>query len=766
MATDSRTPSRRPAPNGDGPADDRPWWKQWWVVLLALPAAVVAVVGLLLFFFVFAAVPLPGDVGAAPTVVLDAAGNEVGSLNAQAARQDVPLEQLPAYIPEAVMAAEDRGFYEHSGISITGIARALFANAKAGEVTQGGSTITQQYVKNALVGNDRTFVRKAKEASLALKLEQRYGKDKILDMYLNTIYWGRGAYGIEAAAQTYFDRPAAELSLNQAATLAGIIQSPESLDPADGSDVAARTDERRRYVLAGMLEEGWVDQATHDQVVAEGVPDTTGRQSVEYGPNAYYLDAVRRELAAELGEKEVYTGLTVYTELDQDFQRAAESVMKEALAEQPFTGAIVSVDPRDGGVRALVGGRDFAEQQFNTAVRSARQVGSSFKPFTLTRFVQEGYSPESRFEAPASIVVPDGQGGETEVYNYDQEDHGVETVYEATRRSTNTVYMQMQEEVGAGNVVDTAASLGLPTSRPNDETVMRSVPSLTLGVASFTPLEMASAYATLAAGGVRTTPHLVVKVENSEGEVVHEVEIEQEAVLEANDAYIVTDVLRGVIQNGTGTAADIGRPAAGKTGTTNEYTNAWFTGYVPQLATAVWIGNADNSPLEGEITGGSVPAEIWSAYMSTALEKVEVEDFPAPDLSGKELLNGEPEPSPSPSPSPSPTASPCPDGSGEGGIGDAVDEVLGEGEGGDGQPCPPVTESPTESPSPSPSPTTTEEPTEEPTAEPTTEEPTAEPTTTEEPTAEPSPTEGTVQGQSTGGSGGGSEPSPEPSPTG
>ncbi len=718
MPTTTPNPVRDDAPPRAPRA--RPRWRGPVTLALLVPAAMLACALLLAGLYALSAIPLPGDITAAESVVYDHEGNEVGSLSPRAARQDVTLSALPAHVPAAVMAAEDRGFYRHDGISLSGVARAIFVNATAGEIRQGGSTITQQYVKNAIVGSERSLVRKAKEAVLAMKIERQLSKDQILEHYLNTIYWGRGAYGIEAAAQTYYGLSATDLSLNQAATLAGMIQAPENLDPREAPEAA---DDRRRYVLDGMVEGGWLEPTLHREVVAAGLPDVSERATADHGPAAYFIDAVRRDLIARLGgERGAYSGLRVHTTLDVRAQEIAQRALTDGLGGAATSGAVVTIDPATGAIVALVGGPDFAAQQVNTAIRTTntpgRQPGSSFKPFTLTALVAGGVSPESRFEAPAELQV-ESAGGPTTVGNYGGHDHGVQTVREATWTSTNTVYMQLIDLVGAERVAETARALGL-----GDAPELPAVPSLTLGTASVTPVEMASAYATLAAGGLRTPAALITRIESAEGEVLFEADVEQTQVLPANDAAIVTDVLRGVIAHGTGRGADIGRPAAGKTGTTDDYRDAWFVGFTPQYATAVWVGNLDNSPM-AEVTGGSVPANIWSSYMAALHDGLEVLDFPPPDLSGKDVLNPAPEPGATPGPSASPTE--CPDDEDSEATG-AVPAVLEAGEDDRTRTCEPAGgPSPSASPSPASSPEPTREPTSEPSPQP-------------EPSPEPSPT--------------------------
>src|SRR6056297_296610 len=601
--------------------------RRWLLVALLLVALLAAVFGLLGFYLVSSSVPLPDDIDARSSLVFDVEGQEIGTLASELTREDVPITSLPPHVPDAVVAAEDRGFYEHRGISVTGIARALFTNVRAGEVQQGGSTITQQYIKNAALSPEVTYRRKVEEAALAIKLEQTYSKDQILGFYLNTIYWGRGAYGIEASAQAYFGVPAAELDVNQAATLAGIIASPENLDPLDN---AAGADQRRRFVLEGMVETGALGRVEADALLAEGLPAVSARRGMDRGPNAYYLEAVRRELSArdDFAEGELFRGLRIYTELDQSMQAAAQETLTAAVADGPTdTGAIVSIDPLTGGVRALVGGPDVGEQPFNTAVRAVRQVGSTFKAFTLQAFIESGRSPQTRFRAPAELEVA---GSERPISNYGEASYGEQTVRQATASSTNTVYVQLQEEVGRELVIDAARRAGLPLTKEDEVfpteraegATMQPFAGLTLGQDAFSPLELASAYATYAGEGFQVRPRLVLRVEDAEGRSIFTAADVEEQAMDIQVARAVTDVLADAVSSGSGRAAALeDRPIAGKTGTTNEGRDVWFAGYVPQLATTVWLGNLDNSPIDGDgVSGGGLAAPVWRTYMARATQ--------------------------------------------------------------------------------------------------------------------------------------------------
>ena len=609
-----------------------PWWKRRKVWLWSAgPLAVLGFFAVLALFVFVQNVPLPSDIAPSSTAVFDAQGELIGDLTSDTTRVDVEIEDLPPHVTRAVLAAEDRGYYEHGGISLFGMARALVTNLRAGEIEQGGSTITQQYVKNAVVGSERTYTRKLREVALAVKLDRNYSKDQILEWYLNSIYWGRGAYGIEAAARTYFDVGATQLSVSQAATLAGMIQAPEGIDPAEDPD---RADGRRQFVLDGMLGEEWLSQAEYDAAVGEGLPTVTTSSALTASRAPYYLDAVRRQLAEELGDDAVARGLQVFTAMDPRAQARAEELIR-GIEDPELTGALVALDPTTGHVVALVGGRGFQEDNYNAAVRAERQIGSTFKAFTNAAFFEAGFSPESRFAAPGQIAVDDKEDGF--VRNYDGRDRGTITVYQATQASVNTVYVQLQDEVGPESVVDMAVRAGLPEERRGENVFSRGS-TMTLGVDEFTPIELAEAYGTFADGGVHHDASVITRVEK-DGEVLWESDVDGTVVMDANDAFMTTETLRRVVEAGTGGAADIGRPLAGKTGTTDGGADGWFAGYTPELLATVWVGRRDsNEPVEG-LTGGGVPAQIFHDFMSVVLEGVEPTDFPSPDLSEYEILN-------------------------------------------------------------------------------------------------------------------------------
>ena len=596
---------------------------------------------MVLFFFFFAGVPLPSSVGVEPTVVLDQGGRTIAELTPQATREDIALADLPLHVSRAVLAGEDARFYEHKGISIPGIFRAAIRNVTRGQVSQGGSTISQQYIKNVTDQREQTFLRKIREAALAVKLERQYSKDQILEFYLNTIYFGRGADGIQAAARAYFDKPAAALSVAEAAQLAAVIPAPSALDPLKNPEGAHR---RYRSVIERMAAQGWLGQHESQQLAAQP-PPVTQTASLSKRPNRFFLDMVERELARRLGDDQVYRGLTVTTTLDLTMQDAAERHFTEAMAnaDDDGTGALVSLDPATGGIRALVAGRD--GEQINLVRDASRQPGSTFKAFALGAWIEKGKSPESTFEAPASM-----QFGTYEVNNYGDRGYDRMTLREASWKSVNTVYAQVADEVGPGTVADLARRTGMDRDFAEDLTIV-------LGSSEVTPLQLATGFNAFANGGYRRTPFTVLKVER-DGEVVFTARPGDDRAFSAQVAWTTTDVLRGVIQSGTGRAADIGRPAAGKTGTTTNYADAWFAGYTPHLTTVVWYGNrGGNQGLPSKPTGGGLPATLWGKFMRDALDGVAAADFPEPG--GSLEVVGEPL---EPSESETPSEEPCPPG--------------------------------------------------------------------------------------------------------
>lgn len=616
--------------------------------------AVTTAVGMLVLYdYSEASVPTRGASAiASPTVLLDVSGKEIGKLDPNVVGTEVATADLPQHVVRAVLAAEDRRFYSHGGYSTTAILRAASANVTSGSVQQGASTITQQYVDLTTTGSGETIREKLREVVAAVKVDRALGKDEILGRYLNLVPFGRDVSGVDAAAKTYFGVAAVKLDVNQAATLAGMIAAPSAYDPGRHPE-AART--RRDVVLRAMGEQGWLPPARVEELVAAPLPEVTGEKpGTSDGPAAYFVDAVRRELEARLPEdRDLGRGLVVQTTVDMRMQELAHQTLRTHVGGTGATGSIVSVDPATGEVRALVGGPSFAEQRYNTALQARRQAGSAFKPFTLAAFVEDGYDPTaSRYDAPAEMPFPER---DDPVGNFGDRGYGQATVRGATVKSINTVYAQLVRDIGPRKVAEVARAMGIRSELPEQ-------PSLALGAGSVQPLEMASAYATLAARGTARTPTVVREVRDIDGEVIHSADVEEQQAIDEQTAGVVTDVLADVVERGTGTAAQIGRPVAGKTGTTTDSRDAWFVGFAPQLATSVWVGRLDNAPMP-DATGGGTAAPIWSDYMQQALAPMEVARLPTAGPSGLRARDETTADRSTPSPTPSPSSSsPTPSG--------------------------------------------------------------------------------------------------------
>jgi penicillin-binding protein 1A len=597
------------------------------------------------------------------SVILAADGTPILTLHAEENRANIAYDRIPVHLIDAVIAIEDERFWLHHGVDLRAVIRAVQVNAETGEVTQGGSTITQQLVKLLLLSSEQTLDRKVAEAALAWQLEQRYTKERILELYLNTIYFGSGAYGVVAAAEEYFAKPVDQLTVAEAALLAGLIQSPSQFDPREEPEPAIA---RRALVLEAMLEQELIDQATHDLATVEPlalapeVPVLEERYAA-----AHFVEEVKQFIlhderfgaTASARRDLLFTGgITVRTTIDLGLQAAAEAAVAAVLPD-PATdpeAAVVAIDPATGHVRAMVGGRDYfglAETaKYNLAMGRGRHTGSAFKPLVLAAALQDGIPLSTTFPAPGTIQLSFGDPPQIwNVGNYGEGGPGVPVdLREATIRSYNTVFAQLILAVGTDRAVDVAESMGITTG-------LERFPSAVLGANDVQPLEMASAYATLANRGVHVDPVMVTSVERADGTILYENEHHQHRVLDPYVADQVTEVLAGVIGGGTGTAADIGRPAAGKTGTAQGWRNAMFCGYVPQLATAVWVGFPGREQLAMvpprtpiRVTGGSYPAQIWQRFMAAATAAMPVLPFPVPTPPPTTPVPGPPPPRPAP----------------------------------------------------------------------------------------------------------------------
>jgi len=663
---------------GKRPTKKRGFFRRfWWVFILVIPMVGLTVLGGMLFY-VYANLTVPDLPPLAQTTqILDRNGDLLTTFHTAVDRKVVPLDRISKSLQTAVIDTEDKNYYSEGAISPLGIVRALWTDIRSGAVVEGGSTITQQYVKNVFTGDERTLTRKIKEAMLAIKLEKQYSKDEILTKYLNTIYFGHGAYGIEAAAQTYFGIHASEIKPVQAALLAALIASPSGLDPfTPGNKSAAR--DRRNYVLDRMVEEGDLEADTAARLKAMPVKlrkETTASYSGEFF--AWY---VRSLLARQYGEEAVTGGgLRVKTTIDPAWQAAADTAVRDHLPDpKDPEAALVAIDPSNGEILAMVGGKAYTKPgQFNLATQASRQAGSAFKTFTLAAALKQGISLSSYWPGPSTITIPaaDCGGIPWTLSNADPGESGYFSLSSATAHSVNTVYAQVETYGDAGmnpsKVAAMAHRLGI-TSPLGDPPPC----SLTLGSQGVTPLEMTSAYATIANQGTYESPTAVTIVRNPDGEKMKfPATREKVAAVDSNIANTVTYALEGVVQYGTGTAAGIsGLPVAGKTGTSQDYKNAWFCGFTPppvessdyrQVAVCVWVGYKkherpmyDVGGVSGPIYGGTIPAAIWNDFVSAIMGSIDTAgvDFLAPDLS--QFTGGPGQPLPSPKPSKSPPASP------------------------------------------------------------------------------------------------------------
>lgn len=557
--------------------------------------------------------------------VYDIKGTLLDSVHDEANREVVDFNEISPDLKRAVLAIEDSYYYTHNGINPSGIGRALLANLGAGETVQGGSTITMQLVKNLFLSPDRTISRKLVEVVLAMRIEQIFKKDEIFELYLNQVYWGHNTYGVQTAAQSYFNKSAKDLTLAEASMMAGLIQAPESFSPFVDYEVAKG---RQALVLNRMRQLNWITSEELEKAKAQSLRlgEITSYRSSRA---PYVTEAVMNELTDQFGEEAMAKGgMRIQTTIDLDMQKIAEDTVVDSYYR--FFGggayadeiALVAIDPRTHFVKALVGGVDHEASQFNRAVQSRRQPGSAFKPFVYyAAFASGKYTPNSIIN-DASVTYPDGYNYYTP-QNYDKSFMGSITLRKALETSRNIPAVKLGQSVGINRVVEIARTLGIKS--PMDPVI-----SLPLGAVDLTPLELAGAYATFANYGWHSDPTLIVQVTDSNGNTILDNTPKPQLVLDPWASAALTDVLQGVITQGTATNASIGRPAAGKTGTTDSQRDAWFVGYVPQLATAVWIGNDDYRPLGSEATGGGYAAPVWRSFMIQALSNEPVENFRSP----------------------------------------------------------------------------------------------------------------------------------------
>ena len=649
----------------------RRWLPSWRQGLSLVAVGFVGLVAIFILAVALTKVPAPNDLASAQTTIVywSDGKTELGRIGA-ANRINVALSDVPLNAQRAVLAAEDRDFYDHGGISPAGIGRSLVNNITGGSL-QGGSTITQQYARNAYLTQERTFSRKINEVLLSFKLETTVSKDEILGDYLNTIYFGRGAYGIETASQQYFRTNSKNLTLAQGAAIAAIIRSPASYAPDRHPE---KLKGRWLYVLDGMVQKGWITPA---QKAAAVFPKFAPQLAVNRygGTTGYLLDSVRQQLLAEGFTEDQLNlgGLRVISTFDRAAQAAVVAAVKDKSPKSEAAGVrigVVSIRPGTGEVIAMYGGANYLVDPLNNATQALGQAGSTFKPFALAAATEQGISLNSTWNGDNKTEV-DGY----KVTNYGDKSWGTISLLKATEQSVNAVYVGVSQQVGYDQVVDSAVRAGIPDTTP----ALGPYRSVALGVASPHVIDVAAAYSTFAARGQQVAPTVILEVRGDNGGLLYQHTANVKQTFDSNTADTVNYALQKVVTNGTGRVAqDLGRPAAAKTGTTNDNKSAWFVGYTPQLVTAVMMvkDGPNNQPVSlsgtgglSTVTGGSFPARIWTAYMKAALEGQPVQQFdrpadiPSASPSASVTVTPSATASPTPTVSNTPTASPTPSGS-------------------------------------------------------------------------------------------------------
>lgn len=559
----------------------------------------------------------------------DINGNAIYTTLSEERRIPVTINDIPKHVQQAFIAIEDNRFYEHGGIDYRGTARALVSNLSGSEV-QGGSTITQQLAKNAFLTQERSIIRKIKEAFIAKELEHKYTKDEILTMYLNQIYFGQGAYGIESASMYYFGKHVKQLDVAEAATLAAIPKSPNYFNPFENPQESKK---RQELVIDQMVKYGLISAEDGAAAKAEKLSfNTYHKKSTD--PRSYFFDMITQKVIEEVGADALYKGgLKIYTTLDSDMQRAAERAMKHLPTyytdgkkiTQPQM-ALVAIDPTTGYVKAMIGGR--GDDKFNRATLAVRQPGSAFKPFVYLTAMQNGYTPASVIEDKVEEFSPGWKP-----QNSDRKEHGKVSLRSALIRSLNVPTVKLAQEVGVDKIIANAEKMGISTmvesGAYSDANLAMALGGLSKGV---NPLEMAAAYGVLATNGMYCKPIALLKIVDREGKVLYEAKkSEAKRVIDAEAAYLTTNMMQDVFVSGTASGMGIGRQAAGKTGTTDTYIDAWFVGYTPNLSTAVWVGDDNNKPMN-YMYGSGAPLSIWHDFMVNALASAPAASFVNPGV--------------------------------------------------------------------------------------------------------------------------------------
>ncbi len=559
-------------------------------------------------------------------------------------RIPIPLQEIPETLRQALLTMEDQHFFSHFGIDVKGILRAMLHNIRAVRYAEGGSTITQQLAKVLFLTPDKSLRRKMKEAILALMIEKNYTKDRILELYLNQIYLGSGAYGAEAAANIYFGKKSRDLNLEECALIAGLPRSPSRYSPFNNME---RARERRDLVLKMMLQEGHITPDQHSHAAAKPINVIPRQENIHIAP--YFIQLVTQELEKQFGQNMLYKGrMTVVTTLDSTIQENVDLVMEKGLAsteqqikdaqtsppdtpeeegeeeEEPLQGACIVLDPGTGDILALYGGRDFTSSKFNRATQARRQPGSAFKPIIYAAALENGFTQaDTIWDVPLSFRDPKSEK-EWEPQNYSEKFHGEVTLRLGLEKSINIVAIRLLQQVGLTTTITTAQKMGLSLSPPADLT-------LALGSSEFTLLELAAAYGVFAAQGIRAEPRSILKVSDRHGRTLFEKSIHRQIAIPSTTAYLITDMLKGVVKSGTGRrASTIPYEIAGKTGTTNNYRDAWFIGYSAVYVTGVWVGYDQNQSLGEKMSGGRVALPLWIEIMSPILERQGFINFDIP----------------------------------------------------------------------------------------------------------------------------------------
>lgn len=647
------------------------WLPSWRIVVGTLLTGTALGAGL--FVAAWSTTTIPDgldDVQYQATTVYWANGKEMGTF-AEQKREIVQLEDLPPYVGNAVVASEDSTFWTNKGIDLKGIARAAYNNVKGGG-RQGASTLTQQYVERYYLNTTTSYAGKAREAIIALKVAEAQPKEEVLENYLNTIYWGRGTYGIQAASQEYFNKDAKDLTPSEAALLSGIIPSPVNWDPSVNPDQAKVRWERS---MREMHKQGYITDDEYSKAEFPKFQKKKEATNTQGGQKGYLLAQVKKELVKSKSnpdgplesEQELETrGLKITTTIDQKLQKTAVEVEKTLHEDGTYGKAsknarmsLVSMDPKTGAIKALYGGPDYVKQSLNTATQDVVQAGSTFKPFTLMGALENDHTLEETLDGRSPEIFQGADNGDDwEVNNFGGESFGQVSLEKATANSVNTAYAQLNIEIGPKVTADVAYRAGIRKSEAN---AIPNEPSNVLGTASVYPVDLARAYSTIASGGYRTSPHVVAKVETLDGTTLYEGPQDQEKEFDADVTTAATQAMTKVVEEGSGrTAQELGRPVAGKTGTSQNNRSAWFAGFVPQLTTVVGLRQYEKLDLEegilsgqapidpfGEyeqITGGSWPARAWTDFMQVATEGMEEQDFP-------EYVPAQPAYTPSPTPS-------------------------------------------------------------------------------------------------------------------